>query len=129
MAKVLIVDDDESIREMLGMMLEYSDHNVLHATNGIEALEVLRASSTRLVVLLDMYMPKLDGRGVLQTVAADPHLSTFHNYILLSADPDLHSFAVTSTPPFSVPVVAKPFTIDDLLNAVDQAAHHVTVGV
>ncbi len=126
MTRVLVVDDDQSIREMLSMMLEYGSYDVLQATNGIEALEVLRTSSTRLVVLLDMFMPKLDGRGVLHTVAADPHLSTFHNYILLSADPNLHSFTIETSPTFSVPVVAKPFEIDDLLKAVDSAMQSVT---
>lgn len=129
MAKVLVVDDDESIREMLGMMLESADYEVLYAVNGVEALELLLASSTRLVVLLDMYMPKLDGRGVLHTVAADPRLATLHNYILLSADPDLHAFTVASTPTFSVPVLAKPFAIDDLLHVVEQAAQRVAVEV
>jgi len=127
MTKVLVVDDDESIREMLRMMLEYSDYDVLHATNGVEALELLRTSSTRFVVLLDMFMPKLDGRAVLHTVATDPHLSTFHSYILLSADPDLHSFTLETTPTFSVPIVAKPFEIDALLDAVQLAAQQAHV--
>ncbi|GAC1631452.1 MAG: hypothetical protein NVS4B7_19500 [Ktedonobacteraceae bacterium] len=121
MTKILVVDDDEPIREMLCMMLESSDYDVLHARNGIEALELLRTSSTRLVVLLDMFMPKLDGRGVLRAVVADAHLSTFHSYILLSADPDLQTFTTETSPSFSVPVVAKPFEIDDLLQAVDKA--------
>ncbi len=122
MAKILVVDDDEAIREMLCMMLEYSNYDVLHATNGVEALEALRTSTTRFVVLLDMFMPKLDGRAVLHAVATDPHLSTFHSYILLSADPDLHSFTLDTTPAFSVPVIAKPFELDLLLDTVAQAA-------
>ncbi|GAC1355941.1 MAG: hypothetical protein NVS4B11_08280 [Ktedonobacteraceae bacterium] len=125
MTKILVVDDDESIREMLCMMFECSEYDVLHATNGVEALELLRTSPTQLVVLLDLFMPKLDGRGVLHIVAADSHLSTFHNYILLSADPDLHSFTTETTPAFSVPVLAKPFDLDDLLKVVDQAAQRV----
>ncbi len=125
MTKVLVVDDDEPIREMLCMMLESSDYDVLHATNGVEALELLRTSSTRLVVLLDMFMPKLDGRGVLRAVVADSRLFTFHSYILLSADPDLRTFTTETSPSFSVPVVAKPFEIDDLLQAVDQAVQRI----
>lgn len=124
MTRILVVDDDQAIQEMLGMMLEGCGYNVLHATNGLEALEVLRTTPDRLVVLLDLHMPKIDGRGVLHAVAEDERLSTQHSYILLSATQDLSPYEPDPTLP-PVPVVPKPFEMDDLLDTVDKVAQHI----
>lgn len=66
-ALVLIVDDDPSLLRMLRVLLESEDVNVLTARNGIEALSTLDSSHARPdLVLLDMQMPVMDGRGFFQ---------------------------------------------------------------
>src|SRR5689334_9779114 len=68
---VLVADDDPDLRETLRDILEAEQYGVLEAQNGIEALDLLRATSPPLVVLLDLHMPQLDGAGVLGVVAAN----------------------------------------------------------
>ena len=62
---VLIVDDESIEREMLSAML--SDlYDVIYASNGIVALDIIKKSkSTLSLILLDLHMPKLDGYGLL----------------------------------------------------------------
>ncbi len=58
--KVLVCDDDEAILESLRIYLTNGGYDVLTATNGIEALEIVKREKVSLVVL-DIMMPKLDG--------------------------------------------------------------------
>lgn len=64
--KILVVDDSKLNREMICDILE-GDFNIIEAENGIDAVEVMRATKTELsVVLLDINMPKLNGLKVLE---------------------------------------------------------------
>lgn len=59
---VLIVDDEETIREMASMMIEDFGFSTITACDGIDALEKLETSGDSIVaVLLDMTMPRMDG--------------------------------------------------------------------
>lgn len=60
---VLVVDDDESIREMLIEVLTYEGYRVASARDGMEALAAVERERPS-VVLLDLLMPMLDGRSV-----------------------------------------------------------------
>lgn len=120
MVRILIVDDDEAIREMLHMMFECVGYDVIEAASGIEALEILRTSSDQLVVLLDMLMPRLNGLGVLQIIASDEQLSAKHGFILITASRDLSALNLDETVmALSVPVVSKPFAMSHLIAVVD----------
>ena len=68
---ILIVDDDTSIRETLRYVLEDAGYIVTEAQDGLQALEYLRKTPDPVIVLLDMMMPRLDGAGLLGTVAGD----------------------------------------------------------
>ena len=57
---ILIVDDDEDIRNMLGIYLENEGYKFIKCANAIEALEVLERQRISLI-LLDVMMPELDG--------------------------------------------------------------------
>lgn len=65
--RILIAEDDSSSRELLRRFLESKGHEVLLATNGIEALERFESGGIDLV-LLDVMMPKLDGWAVLREI-------------------------------------------------------------
>jgi CheY-like chemotaxis protein len=72
---VLVVDDDPDTREVLSELLDASGLKVLQAENGKIALEVLRKTPRfPRLVLLDLSMPVLDGRGFLERRAQDPLL-------------------------------------------------------
>lgn len=65
MGQVLIVDDDPTLRDLLREMLEEEGYRVLQAAEGSIALDILRSSPHRLVVLLDYLMPGMGGKGLL----------------------------------------------------------------
>jgi sigma-B regulation protein RsbU (phosphoserine phosphatase) len=69
--KLLVVDDDESNRDMLGRRLQRDGYTVQLAANGVEALRLLRATPYDLV-LLDLIMSGLDGYQVLLKIKSDP---------------------------------------------------------
>jgi CheY-like chemotaxis protein len=126
MARVLVVDDEEQIRESLRMLLEVAGHTVTTAAGGAQALDTLRAAEHREVVLLDLLMPEMDGLGVLHAVTADPRLAAQHGYILMTADSDrLVRTAAHVLAALPVTVVRKPFDIDDVLETVAAVAERL----
>src|SRR6202051_394143 len=70
---ILVVDDNETNRDVLGRRLEREGYLVSSAENGRLALEMVRATSYDLV-LLDIMMPEIDGYQVLSQMKADPAL-------------------------------------------------------
>jgi CheY-like chemotaxis protein len=69
---ILLVDDDPALRQLtralLDFALEHVDHEVLEASDGVDALEQCDRNEVA-VMVLDMHMPRLDGHGVLQALA------------------------------------------------------------
>lgn len=72
-ATILVVDDNDSGRELLAQQLQRQDYLVVEASSGERCLEVMRSASPDLV-LLDLVMPGLNGYEVLQTIRADDEL-------------------------------------------------------
>src|SRR5438445_168440 len=70
-ARVLIVDDDPVMRRLTTRALQNDGYVLTEATNGREALEVMRRETPDLVIL-DFVMPELDGLDVLRALRADP---------------------------------------------------------
>jgi two-component system, OmpR family, response regulator len=69
-ARVLIVDDEDSIAELLSMSLEFQGFGVSTAKNGTEALRLARETKPD-VVILDVMLPGMDGFGVLRQLRAN----------------------------------------------------------
>ena len=65
MARLLIVDDEEKIREMIGKYAAHEGHEVTLASNGKEALELFRKDDYD-IVILDVMMPQMDGYETLK---------------------------------------------------------------
>jgi DNA-binding response OmpR family regulator len=68
---VLLADDDPGLRRLIGTTLGTEDFDLLHATDGEEALEIAREKHPELV-LLDVNMPKLDGFEVCRNLKNEP---------------------------------------------------------
>src|SRR5215218_10274119 len=68
---ILVVDDDPAIRAMVRHMLARLPCTVVEASDGDEALAHVRREPPDLI-LLDIVMPRLDGRAVLHVLQADP---------------------------------------------------------
>lgn len=63
--RILIVDDEELVRSVLGEMLESANYSVIRASDGQEAIDIFRREADSIdCVLLDLSMPKLDGEEV-----------------------------------------------------------------
>ena len=70
MARILVADDDEGIRSLMLYLLAQDGHELAEATNGREAVDLVRAESPDLMIL-DIMMPEVDGYAVLRSLADD----------------------------------------------------------
>jgi CheY-like chemotaxis protein len=73
---VLVVDDDEEIREVLAISLADAGYHVRQAGSGPEALASLRGVGPADLLLLDLMMPGMDGVQVCEALRRDPELAT-----------------------------------------------------
>jgi len=112
---ILIVDDDPYIRKMLAEVLTLEGYPYETATNGQEALDILGKGASSRLILLDLLMPVLDGRGVMNELRASPEVRARHKVVLVSANDRLE--AARDLEPDSM--LAKPFTADQLLNVIE----------
>ncbi|MBQ4503398.1 MAG: response regulator transcription factor [Alistipes sp.] len=71
--RILIVDDEDDIREFIGYNLRHEGYDVYTAENGAEALEIIGSVRPHLV-LLDMMMPIMDGRQTCEKIRQIPEL-------------------------------------------------------
>ncbi len=88
---VLVVDDDEANRNVLGRRLAKLGYGIVEACDGVEALERLAQPDAGIdLVLLDVMMPRLDGFAVLERHRADPAIRHIP-VIMISALDDMAS--------------------------------------
>ncbi|MCB4755667.1 MAG: response regulator [Elusimicrobia bacterium] len=71
MAKILVVDDEKDVVELLTFLLQKDGYTVVNAQNGKEALDVVPKEKPDLI-LLDVMMPELDGYTVQTRLLEDP---------------------------------------------------------
>lgn len=84
---ILIADDVEMNRSIMGELLQ-DDYDIIYASDGIEALEQLRAHRDEIaLVLLDLYMPRMSGREVIAQMHVDEDLMSIP-VIFLTVDQD-----------------------------------------
>jgi CheY-like chemotaxis protein len=83
--RVLVIDDDDGVRASMRRHLERAGFEVVAAADGPAGLDLLRSDSSIRVVLLDMYMPGMDGWGVRSAQLADPQLAHVPAIILTGA--------------------------------------------
>lgn len=118
---VLAVDDSPPIREMIVTILAARGHRVTTAADGREALRRLRAAVEPQVVLLDIVMPLLDGIGLCHEIERDGHVrAAGHKIILMSSTVRLSGPDI----PVTAGVLAKPFTRQQLIAAVEAVRNH-----
>ena len=123
MAWVLIVDDDEPIRESLQDGLRDAGYAIVKVADGEDALDVLRATPYHAVVLLDLMMPGMNGRSVLHILEKDTELAQRHAWIVMSADHvGLGRIPSELCKQLSLTLVKKPFDMDELLATIAQRA-------
>jgi CheY-like chemotaxis protein len=109
---VLLVEDDPDIRDILEDLLEAQGYDVVPASHGKQALDFLTtAGATRPdIVILDMMMPLVDGRQVLETMRADPVLATIPVVVI--------SAVTREKPAGAAAFLRKPISVEKLFEAV-----------
>jgi len=73
-ATVLLVEDTEDNRQMMGRLLELSGYRVVEATNGREAVEIASRENPR-IILMDLSLPFIDGLAATRSIRSLPGLS------------------------------------------------------
>jgi two-component system, NtrC family, response regulator AtoC len=114
--RVLIVDDDDSLRESLDLVLSAEGYEVLGAGDGNEALEVLREVPVE-IVLCDLRMPGIDGLELLPEVGKRSPDATL---ILMSAY-GTEDLAIEAMRRGAYDYLAKPFQPSEVLLAIRKA--------
>jgi CheY-like chemotaxis protein len=84
-ASILVIDDDEDNREVLGEVLGEAGYSVVCARDGAEALELLRLVRPD-VILLDLHMPIMDGLEFRAAQRGDPSLALIPTVVMTAAD-------------------------------------------
>ena len=113
--KILVVDDDPIIRDMMVDILSFEGYSIETARHGLEAMEILRGEESYLV-FLDVMMPVLDGKEVCAILEAEPQLRNRHFIVLMSAVDKLAE--VSSLIKNVDATMPKPFSVDDVVGIV-----------
>ncbi len=109
MANVLIVDDEQSYRQLLSLVFEGDGHTIRTAMNGREALEAIHSETTD-VVISDVRMPDMDGIELLRSVReAQPDLGVVLMTAFASVDTAREAFKLGADD-----FIQKPFDVEEL---------------
>ncbi len=117
MARILIVEDDDQLRDMLAQLLEGENYEVITSINGEEAMRILALHQVDLIIT-DIIMPEKDGVGLIMDLRKDyPNLQ-----IIATSGGARH---IDPQDPLHIAkklgahyTVTKPFKLNDLLGAV-----------
>jgi CheY-like chemotaxis protein len=115
--EVLVVEDDSDLRESLSQALRDHGFAVTPASNGQQALDLLRSGTKPTVILLDLMMPVLNGWELRDALREDPVLSGIPQ-LVISAYMDEAEQHVLALPPGDC--IRKPFAMRVLLDAVER---------
>ncbi len=111
--RILVVDDNDALRENLAECLEDEGYRVAVAGDGQRALALLEAEPAPAVVLLDLVMPGMNGRELVRRIRADPRLASVR-LVMTTGYPSASVRDGISADAF----LAKPFGVDELLSAI-----------
>ena len=116
MTKILLIEDEDAVRENVLEMLEMSGYEAIEAENGKMGVELARSQLPDLI-LCDVMMPQLDGHGVIDRLVNDPKTATIP-FIFLTAKAtreDIREGMKLGADDY----LTKPFTIAELIDAIE----------
>ncbi|MEJ4118833.1 response regulator transcription factor [Corynebacterium marquesiae] len=108
--KILVVDDEQAVRESLRRSLRFNGYEVLTANDGLEAVETVHAENPELVIL-DVMMPNMDGLEVCRTLRSEG----WDRPILVLTARDGVSDRVAGLDAGADDYLPKPFALEELL--------------
>ncbi|MEV6596288.1 response regulator [Actinoplanes sp. NPDC051346] len=115
MARILVVDDDPSIRQLLTDVLEMDGHEVATAVNGPDGVRAVQEAPPDFVVL-DVMMPGMDGFEVLSAIREQPGDPVPVLMLTAAAEPGTNARAWAGGVDY---YLAKPFTADAVLDLIE----------
>ena len=107
---VLVVEDEQDLRDMMRDALELSGYSVITASNGQEALSKLASIDELCLVILDLLMPVMNGWDCFEQIRRQPQFS--------SVPVVVHGSAAEGAPAGATRVLKKPVGFDRLLSVV-----------
>lgn len=114
--KILIVEDDNSIRELLVELLESEGYEVASAVNGLEGLKYLQNHKNPNLILVDLMMPVMDGYTFRTEQLKNPKWAKIP-VVVMSAEANakekMKSYNITA-------FLSKPVELDTILKTVEQ---------
>lgn len=113
--RIVIVDDDEDIRNAVRLALERRGHSVREFGNGIEALKYARADRPDLMIL-DADLPGVDGYEICYLVKSAPELR--HTRVIMLTVRDREADVAAGRGALADAYLVKPFDADRLLGAI-----------
>jgi len=119
---ILVIDDEQAIRESLGMFLNELGHNVLSAADGKEGLELFNANDIQLV-FSDITMPKMDGFEFLKQAKQSKEIV---DIVIITGHNSVDS-AVTALREGAYDYLQKPVNIAELSVVVDRVSEHLSL--
>ena len=109
---ILIVDDEPRIRDFVSMNLELERYRVIEASNGLEALEQLRANLPDLIVM-DVMMPEIDGFETLRHIREVSNIPVIMLTVRQNDQDKIHGLDLGADD-----YIAKPFNPGELLSRI-----------
>ena len=109
---IMVVEDDEGVRETLRDLLELEGFRVFAAENGREGLQLLQSTGEPCLILLDLMMPVMSGWEFLEALKEEhPRVLTDTRVAVVSAAADV----IEVQQEYGCPVLNKPLNIERLL--------------
>ena len=119
--RILIVDDDPHISELVYVNLDAAGYNLDRASNGHEAIDRIAAAHPDLIIL-DVMMPEMDGWELCKTIRDDPECRDIRIVMLTARDSDRDKMIGKGV--FGVDeYLTKPFELCELLEICRRLLH------
>jgi CheY-like chemotaxis protein len=113
---ILIVEDDDVIRDVMLLLLKTEGYKVFAAANGREALDLLHRDGRPDLILLDLMMPEMDGWQFRRAQRQDPELSRIPVVVVSATEPMQEEADALDARGF----LKKPVEVEALCSAVHQ---------
>ncbi|MCL4266581.1 MAG: response regulator [Anaerolineae bacterium] len=116
MARIYVIDDDEQLLRMVGLMLERGGHTVTLISNPVDGLEQVRTDKPDLLVL-DVMMPNLSGHDISREIRGNKHLEDLPILVLTARSQEIDR--TTALKSGADDYLSKPVTSQELIERVD----------
>ncbi|MCP4414978.1 MAG: response regulator/pilus assembly protein [Chloroflexi bacterium] len=116
MARIFIIDDDEQLLRMVGLMLERGGHTITLINNPLDGLEQIKADAPDLLVL-DVMMPNMSGHDLARAIRSDANIENLPILVLTARSQEVDR--TTALKSGADDYLSKPVTSQELMERID----------